>query len=186
MRKLLVPVATMATALFVLAAPGFAAGAEAPATGSTAVIKIEESKGLRFVGPASVHQGDQLEIVNDTDGRKVGPHTFSLVTKGSLPKTPSARKNCFTPQHICMSIAKWHGVKGEGPVKINPVEAGPEGWSTLGSTSKTGDSWFSGVKKGGSFSQTVSADPTTTPTLYYLCAVHPWMQGQIKVLPAGS
>jgi hypothetical protein len=179
----------MATVLLVVVAPGFA-GADvppAPTPGAvTEVIHIEEDKGLRFVGPASVNQGDQLEIVNDTDGKKVGPHTFSLVTKGSLPKTPGARKSCFTPKHICMSIAKWHGVKGEGPVEVNPVDAGPEGWSTLGSTSKTGDSWFTGVKKGSSFKEVVSADPATTPTLYYLCAIHPWMQGQIKVLPAGS
>jgi hypothetical protein len=178
----------MATALLVVVAPGFAGAADAPPPtpgAVTEVITIEEDKGLRFVGPTSVNQGDQLEIVNNTDAKKGGPHTFSLVTKGSLPKTPAARKNCFTPKHICMSIAKWHGVKGEGPVEVNPVDAGLAGWSTLGSTSKTGDSWFTG-KKGNKLKEVVSADPATTPTLYYLCAIHPWMQGQIKVLPAGS
>ncbi len=43
-----------------------------------------------------------------------------------------------------MSIAKWHGVKGNGPVKVNPVEVGAEGWDTLGSVTKKGDSWFTG------------------------------------------
>ena len=53
-------------------------------------------------------------MLNQTNPKQVGPHTFSLVTKGSIPKTPKARQTCFTPKHICMSIAKWHGVKGNG------------------------------------------------------------------------
>jgi hypothetical protein len=150
-------------------------------------IYITEDKGaLKFVAPASVYQGDELTVVSETDPKKVGPHTFSLVTKGSLPKTPNARKNCFTPKHICMSIAKWHGFSPKTEkISINPVEAGPEGWSTLGNNSKTGDSWFSGeTKKGTSITQKVTADPATTPTLYFVCAIHPWMQGKTNVLPA--
>jgi len=30
----------------------------------------------------------------------------------------------------------------------------------------------------------VTADPATTPTIYFMCAIHPWMQGSVKVLPA--
>jgi hypothetical protein len=166
-------------------APGLATAAVTP-TGVTDTITIEESKGaLKFVAPESVKVGDELEIVNKTDPKKVGPHTFSLVTKGSLPKTPAARKSCFTPKHICMSIAKWHGFSPKTEkITINPVKVGPEGWSTMGSTSAKGDSWFTGEKKGTSFSQVVSADPATTSTIYFMCAIHPWMQGSVKVLPA--
>ena len=64
-------------------------------------------------------------MVNTTNPHKVGPHTFSLVTKASIPTTPKGRQLCFTPNHICKAIAGWHGVKGNGPVKINPVDAGP-------------------------------------------------------------
>lgn len=163
------------------------AGAETAPPGTTDTIYIKEVKGaLKFVAPASVHQGDQLQIVDETDPKKVGPHSFSLVTKGSLPKTPKARKGCFAPKHICMSIAQWHGFSPKtGKVATDLVEAGPAGWSTLGSTSKKGDSWFT-EKKGGSFTQEVTADPATTPTIYFLCAIHPWMQGKTAVLPAGS
>ncbi len=195
MRKHLV-LLVAAAAVVALAAfgPGFAAGADGPtetvvpATGTTDVIHIEEVKGsLKFVAPPTVHQGDQLEIVNDTNPHKVGPHTFSLVTKGSQPKTPNARRNCFTPKHICMSIAKWHGFNPKTEkITVNPAKAGPEGWSTLGSTSKKGDSWFTGEKPGTSISQQVTADPATTPTIYFVCAIHPWMQGKVTVLPAGS
>jgi hypothetical protein len=187
LRKHLVLAFAAAAALLAVFAPGLA-GAETPATGTTAVVHIEEVKGaLKFVAPATVVQGDQLEIVNETDPKKVGPHTFSLVTKGSVPKTPSARKNCFTPKHICLSISKWHGFNPKTEkITINPAEAGPKGWSTPGSTTKKGDSWFTGEKKGASFSQQVTADPATTPTVYFMCAIHPWMHGQITVLPAGS
>lgn len=185
MKKHLVLAVSAAAALLAVFAPSLAS-AETPATGTTDTISIELVKGkLEFVGPASVKQGDQLEIVNETDPKKVGPHTFSLVTKGSLPKTPSARKNCFTPKHICMSIAKWHGFDPKTEqITINPAKAGAPGWSTPGDNTKKGDSWFTGEKKGTSFAQLVTADPATDGTLYYMCAIHPWMQGQVKVLPA--
>ena len=176
---LAIPVA----ALTVLAAGTGAAGAVETLPATTAVIKIEETKGkLKFVAPESVTKGEQLEVVNETNPKQVGPHTFSLATKGSLPKTPKARQSCFTPKHICMAIARWHGVKGNGPVKVNPVDAGAEGWDTLGSGTKTGDSWFTGSKPGTSIVEKVTAAADTT--LYFICAIHPWMQGSTKVLPA--
>src|SRR5215467_3542640 len=49
-------------------------------TGVTDQITIQETGGkLKFVFPTTVVQGDQLEIVNETNPKKVGPHTFSLV-----------------------------------------------------------------------------------------------------------
>ena len=167
--------AVSATAL-VLVAPASAA----TPTGVTQKVDIELTKGkLKFVGPESVTVGDQLEIVNDTNPKQVGPHTFSLVTKGSLPKTPKARKNCFTPKHICLAVAIWHGFNPKTEqITKNPAKAGAAGWSTAGSTSKKGDSWFT-EKKGETFSQEVTA--AAGSTLYYLCAVHPWMQGKVNV-----
>ena len=167
------------SATAVLAVPG--AAAAATPTGVTDVISMELAKGkLKFVGPESVTVGDQLEIVNKTNPKQVGPHTFSLVTKGSLPKTPKARKGCFTPKHICLSVATWHGFNPKTEkITKNPAKAGPAGWSTMGSVTKKGDSWFSGESKGGHFSQEVTAAAGTT--LYYMCAVHPWMQGKVNV-----
>ena len=46
----------------------------------------------------------------------------------------------------------------------------------MGSTSAKGDSWFTGEKKGTSFIQQVTAEPAE-PTLYFMCAIHPWMHG---------
>jgi plastocyanin len=180
-KHLLLAVTATVVAAF---APGLATAAVTP-TGVTDTIYMKAEKGaLGFEAPATVHQGDELNIVNETDPKKVGPHTFSLVTKGSLPKTPKARKNCFTPKHICLSVAQWHGFNPKTEqITINPAKAGLPGWSTMGSTTKKGDSWFTGEKKGTSFSQQVTAEPGT---IYFMCAIHPWMQGKTTVLSAGS
>jgi len=137
--------------------------------------------GLRFVAPKTIVAGSDLEVLNQTNPHQVGPHTFSLVTKGSLPKTSKAIRSCFTPKHICMSIAKWHGTNGNGPVTKNPVKVGLDGWDTLGSLSKKGDSWFTGEKKPGtSIVAPVTAAAGTT--IYFMCAIHPFMQGSIEVV----
>lgn len=172
---------TAATAALVLAIGGAGVATAATPTGVTDTVSIELTKGkLKFVGPESVTVGDQLDIVNKTNPKQVGPHTFSLVTKGSLPKTPKARKNCFTPKHICLAIATWHGFNPKTEeITKNPAKAGPAGWSTAGSATKKGDSWFT-EKKGEDLSQEVTAAAGTT--LYYMCAVHPWMQGKVNVV----
>jgi plastocyanin len=169
----------------VLGSSSLAGAAETPIapTGKTDVIKIALTKGkLSFDGPESVTVGDQLQVINKTNPKQVGPHTFSLVTKGSLPKTRKAQKSCFSPKKICLAIAKWHGFNPKTEKITTPlVKTGPAGWSTMGdATGKKGDSWFTGEKKSGtSVTQQVTAEAGTT--LYFICAVHPEMQGQVKV-----
>jgi hypothetical protein len=175
------PVAALVVALL---ASGSAGAAETPASPSEKAVidMVLKGKKMSFEGPEVVYQGQQLEIFNDTNPRQVGPHTFSLVEKGTLPKTKAAEKSCFTPGHICMSIAKWHGFDPKTEkITVNPVKAGPEGWSTAGNNKgKKGDSWFTGeTKKGTHFSEEVTAKAGST--LYFICAVHPWMQGSVKV-----
>jgi hypothetical protein len=188
--KLAVFAAAALVALCVLG-PSVAAGdygsppAAPIASGPTVFIK-DGKGGLRFVAPKTVVVGEDLTILNQTNPKKVGPHTFSLVTKGSIPKTPKAQQICFTKNHICKAIAQWHGVKGNGPVKVNPALAGAPGWDTLGSLTADGDSWFTGNKPGTSFTQAVTADTSAGPTrIYFMCAIHPFMHGSIEVLPAG-
>ncbi len=176
-RALVLAVSVAALALCV-AGPGIAGAAP---TGNTETITMEFAKGkMKFDGPNSVTVGDKLEIVNNTDPKQIGPHTFSLVTQGALPKTPQARKGCFTPKHICLAIAQWHGFNPKTEKISKPlVKAGAAGWSTMGNaTGKKGDSWFT-EKKGETVSQEVTAAPGSS--LYYLCAVHPWMQGKVGV-----
>lgn len=175
--------ATIAIALGLTASLAFApalAGASGEIDNAHTVV-ITLKGGLHFEAPKTIVAGETLEVLNQTNPKQVGPHTFSLVTKGSIPKTPKARKTCFTPKHICMAIAKWHGTNGNGPVTKNPVKAGLDGWDTLGSLTKTGDSWFTGEKKPGTFiEQPVSAAAGTT--IYFMCAIHPFMHGSIEVV----
>jgi hypothetical protein len=169
--------------LTALVLPGLAAAETMPMETSSGVTTLEikmEGKKMGFFGPSTVHEGEMLRVVNTTMPSMVGPHTFSLVTKGSLPKTAKQRKECFTPGKICMGIAHWYGLKGEELPKEPLVEAGAEGWDTMGTSSKKGDSYFFS-KKGASIEQVVSAKAGTT--LYFMCAVHAFMQGSIKVLP---
>jgi hypothetical protein len=166
-----------------LVVPALAA-TESSSTVTTIEIKMEGKK-MGFFGPGTVHEGEELRIVNKTKPSMVGPHTFSLVTKGSLPKTAKQRQQCFTPGHICFAIAEWqHFNPKTEKVGLQLAEAGAEGWSTMGSVKKEGDSWFSGEKPGGTVEQIVNAKAGTT--LYFMCAIHPWMQGSIKVLPPAA
>ncbi|MDX6653501.1 MAG: hypothetical protein QOH18_193, partial [Solirubrobacterales bacterium] len=83
----LVAFATPFAALALLAAlvvPNLATAESTTAIPGEAVTTIEmklEGKKLGFVGPSTVHEGEELRIVNDTKPSQVGPHTFSLVEK---------------------------------------------------------------------------------------------------------
>jgi len=136
---------------------------------------------LTFDAPKTVHVGDILKVRNTTNPKQVGPHTFSMVQGNVRPTTKTQRKKCFTPGHICFAIAHWHGSNGHTPITQNPAKAGKPGWDTEGNVHKKGDSWFSGNKKGGSVSQVVAAQAGTTMT--FMCAIHPYMQADIKVVP---
>jgi hypothetical protein len=176
------PLAALAL-LVAIVVPGLATAETPMAMPGEPVTTLEikmEGKKMGFFGPKTVHEGEVLRIVNGTMPSMVGPHTFSLVTKSSLPTTAKQRKECFTPGKICMGIAHWYGLKGEELPKVPLVEAGKEGWDTMGTASKKGDSYFF-AKKGESVEQVVSAKAGTT--LYFICAVHAFMQGSIKVTP---
>jgi hypothetical protein len=181
--------ALLSAAALALSAAAAAAGAAPvpatpPLTGKTVTIEVAEVAGkLKFVGPSTVAEGDELEVVNKTNPLQVGPITFSLVRPGYLPKTRHAQANCFTPGHICWSIAEWQGVHGEGVPTINPSEAGLPGWDAPGTTSSPGDSWFTGVKPGTSFAQEMTAKAPRR--LWFMDAIHPWLRGTIRVVAPG-
>jgi hypothetical protein len=158
------------------------AGASA-SSANTVLIKGSKKSPLKFVYPKTIVAGEDLTIENKSIPKAIGPHTFSLVQESLTPETKPDRKKCFTPGHICMAIADWHGVVGEGPVTKNPAKAGKTGWDTEGTISKKGDSWFTGETPGTSITQKVTAAPGTT--IHFMCAIHPWMHGSIEVLPGG-
>lgn len=177
-------VGTAAGALLAAVALG-AVGAEAKVAdqkaGDTAVITMEqEGKNLFFQGPASVSSGAKLKLVNNTNPKKIGPHTFSLAKPNVLPESKSEIKACERKfAGICGAIIKWHKVDLDtGAIGRNPSEAGKKGWDKEGSLKVRGDSYVL-EKRHQKFAQKVSADPGTTLT--FICAVHAGMQGTIDV-----
>jgi hypothetical protein len=171
----LAAVALIASAAIV---PSLATGETVP-TGVTDTVYMQQGgkHGLRFVAPPTVHVGDTLTVINQTNPHKVGPHTFALVTQQSIPKTKRAQKSCFKKGHLCKAIEGWFG----GPKLLeNPTLAGLPGWDTPGNKRVKGDAWFTGETPGTSISQTVTSAPTQ---LFFFCAIHPFMKGSVQVLP---
>jgi hypothetical protein len=168
-----------------VAAPVWASGGNSSAEAPANKVLIEGGRhSLHFVFPKTIVAGEELTIENTTNPKKVGPHTFSLVTESDIPTTKKERKVCFTPGHICKAVAGWHGVKGKGPPTKNPAEAGKKGFDTEGSLKKKGDSWFTGEKPNASYTAPVSVNTSNGPqTLTFMCVIHPWMHGSIEVLP---
>lgn len=149
----------------------------------TPTISMEvDGKRLFFDGPATVVKGQELRILNDTSVRKVGPHTFSLAKQSVLPDTPREFKQCFTPGKICMDIATAHKFNPKTEKIAKPVvNAGAKGWNRGFANDRTGDSWYTETK-GDSHTRRVTASAGST--LRFICAVHPDMQGKIKVVAA--
>lgn len=172
-------VAAVAVAVF---GSGLATSSASPAKRAitkTVYIRFNGEQ-MKFFAPDAIKSGANLRIVNKTSAQVVGPHTFSLVERPVLPKTRRARRGCFAPNHICREIAGWHGSNGQSPPTKNPAKAGRPGWDTAGSLTRKGDSWVT-FRRNSSFTQEVSADGPTR--FFFMCAIHPFMQGSIKVNP---
>jgi hypothetical protein len=147
-------------------------------------VKIEfvhRDKDLFFDAPATVAAGDLLQIKNNTNPRAVGPHTFSLVREQDLPEGRDEIKACEKKlKGICGAIVRWHDVDLQtGQIGENPVEVGKQGWDRKGSLKRKGDSVVL-ERKGEKFQREVTAEPGKD--LYFICAVHPFMQGEIEVV----
>src|SRR5438477_11358928 len=60
-----------------------------------------------FVAPKSVHVGDKLKIINQTDPSTIGPHRFALVKQQFIRSTHKEQRRCFRLGQICRSMV--HG-----------------------------------------------------------------------------
>ena len=148
--------------------------------GTAATITIvSDGKDLLFQGPRKVSSGSKLSVINATDPKKVGPHTFSLFEKELVPKGKEEIKDCFKfKSEVCLDVAKAHKVdfKKESVGKPD-VDHGKKGWdSAFGSK---GDTWFT-FEETEEVERKVSAKPGER--LFYVCVIHPDMQGKLKVV----
>ena len=110
----------------------------------------------------AIRSGGTVKLRNKA--RTDDPHTISLVEKSQLPDSFDCE--------VCGEIFAAHGADQQTGDIANPVvNVGAEGFD------QPGDSIFIAPKAKVSFEVTASAGTT----LHFLCAVHPWMQGSIKV-----
>jgi hypothetical protein len=122
-----------------------------------------------------VRSGGTITVVNLAASD--GPHTFSVVRKSDRPRTASQINNC----KICLTIAKEHGAtpNSNAPPKFLYVENGV-GTNTAPNIDQPGDSAFVAPIQKAKVTLKVTAKPGTT--LYFMCAIHPWMQAKLIVV----
>ena len=177
-RRLLAAAAVGAVSLGVAGSALGAAGG-APSKAKLAIRGGESFKPNAFVidtqryvpGTTPIRSGGTVTMTNATRE----PHTLSIVKRGDLPRTVGQVNDCS----VCATITQAHGVDPNappagGPPPIPVVDGGAAGFD------RPGDSIFVGPKGSGStvrFKVTAKAGTT----LHYLCIIHPWMQGSLKV-----
>jgi hypothetical protein len=179
-RRIGLALVTGATTAGLVAGPGPASAQKdyTNPTGPRTIKIVMKGKDPLFKGPKTISKGAKLTIVNTTKAKKIGPHTFTLVKKGLLPKTPKQMKKCANNKtKLCQNIAKAHKFTPPETIKKPNVDVGKKGWDK--SFGKKGDTWFT-PDKGTKETRKVTAKVGTT--IHYMCAVHPFMQGKIKVV----
>lgn len=134
-------------------------------------------KANRFVSDTQRFAEDVVEI--NSGGRLTirdrtrQDHTFSLVKRSQQPRNARQMENCFGPGR-CDDIAVDHGAinpeTGEEQEPTTPlVNKGPKGFN------RPGDSVLIAARKKTTVRVTGNKD------LFYICAIHPWMQGRLDV-----
>jgi hypothetical protein len=110
----------------------------------------------------------------DNDKDADDPHTVTIADQADLPQTIEQGDACFEPGGLCIETLEAHdpGLDELPPFNFVVNTGGP-------GLDARGDS----LLFGGPFAQSVEAQVTAPAgsTLYYLCVIHPWMQGRINV-----
>jgi plastocyanin len=119
----------------------------------------------------TIQTGGRLTLVDESKE----PHSFSAVKRGQVPRTLRGVDACFG-KGPCDELAVAHGAinpdTGEEQEPTTPlVNVGKDGFN------RAGDSVL--IPPGRRTSVKVTAAPGST--LYMICAIHPWMQNQVKV-----
>jgi plastocyanin len=170
-----------AVALAAIAALGVSAPAAHAASKNTitttgkTTFKVNQyiQDGSRFApGTITVKSGTTIKLVNKSpDG---APHSLSLIKKSALPKTANQVMSC----PMCAPLLAAHQANPDtGEVGVPLYDTGAPGFQTMGDAKTAGDSIF--LPPHGKVSFQVTAKKGSV--LHFFCAVHPWMQGTIKV-----
>ena len=173
---------TMSAALAAVVAGGAMASSHAAGLtikaadkGASYVINKSVTDKMYFApGTATVKSGQMLTFTYDGKPGEE-PHTITIVSSKDLPKTAAQISNCT----VCNRTAAGHLKNPQAPpgptndIAHWIVDKGKPGLDTAG------DSIAIEGAKHRSISIKVTAPAGTI--LHFICAVHPWMQGTIKV-----
>jgi plastocyanin len=131
---------------------------------------------FRFTPQATtVTAGQRIRFADDDQDTDEG-HTATIVDQGDLPSSFAEGDACFAETGPCGQALAAHDPDGDQQPPFNlVVNKGRPGLDTAGDSLLFGGD----PKDNQSISARVTAAPGTT--LYYLCALHPWMQGKITV-----
>jgi plastocyanin len=152
------------------------------------VVVLAKDKGVTFVpnkyiqdnmyfapGTVNVKSGASLTF-KFGDTMAMEPHTVTIVNRRDLPKTSAQVENCKP----CEKYATPHLKNPKAPPdEHNPIvhwvlDKGEPGLDTVGDS-------IAIQQPGPHKSITVKVSAPAGTTLYFVCAVHPWMQGKIVV-----
>lgn len=158
-----------------------AAAAAAPSVPSRTTIVIHGSTSFKpnqylklndsfAPGTITIRSGGTVTINNvDADSG----HTLSLVKKSDVPRTAAQVNQC----NVCGPLFAAHGFNpnAPGPPKHLLLNVGASGFNQAGDSIVVGPPRSHHSKV--SFQVTAKSDTT----LYFICILHPWMQGRISV-----
>jgi plastocyanin len=177
--------AAVAAAAVPIAVAGRARSTCAPVTVKvtdrmTFVVNRYAQDAMRFTpGNVTLKSGCALTFAFATTAQ-TEPHSLSIVRRADLPRTAAQMETCT----ICGQIASKHvGHPGQPPGATNPivhwvVNVGKQGLDA------PGDSIVIFEGKGAPASRRTVTVPVSAPSgrvLYFMCGLHPWMQGKIVV-----
>jgi hypothetical protein len=121
----------------------------------------------RFIpGTVVIRSGGTLTLKNKSEA----PHTFSIVQKSDLPNSLNKVLGCGGPGTICETIFNAHQPDADGNPTKPVVDVGAAG------IDQPGDSVVLNPKS----SQKVTVSLAKGKSLYFMCAIHAWMQGVLK------
>jgi plastocyanin len=125
----------------------------------------------------TVKSGATVNVVNK--GTDPVPHTISFVEKAFLPKSfEFAAIGPLMAAHQVNEETQEPGIfQVNDGVGVPNDQAGLLEVDSLGNDTNAGDSQFIAPEQGTSFKVTAKKGSV----LPYYCAVHPWMQGKVKV-----
>lgn len=185
--------AATVVALAALAVPS-AVGAEAQTAGKACGVTVEVNDHAKYVvnhyfldamrfapGTVTIKSGCDLTFEfgapDDND-----PHSLSLIKETDLPRTTEQMETC----KVCKQIKADHvGDPTEPAGPHNPivhwvVNVGKPGLDVPGDSLSIFESKSKGAPPGHA-KVTVPVSAAAGTTLYYICGMHPWMQGKIVV-----